>query len=119
MKTSSVLSAAFALTLAVSFNLPFSAIAAEEVEKSSGVAEMKPADAAAMSAGEVKKIDKETGKITIKHGPLVNLDMPPMTMVFRVKDPAMLDQVKPGDKINFVVEKANGALTVTQIQAGS
>lgn len=109
MKTSSVLFAALALTLAVSLNLPSSAMAIEEI---------KPADAAAMSAGEVKKIDKEAGKITIKHGPLVNLDMPPMTMVFRVKDPAMLDQVKPGDKINFVVEKADGALTVTQMQAG-
>ncbi|SFI25599.1 Cu and Ag efflux protein CusF [Collimonas sp. OK307] len=109
MKTSSVLFAALALTLTASFNLPLSAIAAEEI---------KPVDTAAMSAGEVRKIDKEAGKITIKHGPLLNLDMPPMTMVFRVKDPAMLDQVKPGDKINFVVEKANGALTVTQMQAG-
>jgi len=109
MKTSSVLFAALTLMLTASFNLPLSAIAAEEI---------KPVDTAAMSAGEVRKIDKEAGKITIKHGPLLNLDMPPMTMVFRVKDPAMLDQVKPGDKINFVAEKANGALTVTQMQAG-
>nr|WP_211452806.1 copper-binding protein [Collimonas antrihumi] len=94
-------------------------MAAEEIEKSDVVAETKPADAAAMSTGEVKKIDKEAGKITIKHGPLVNLDMPAMTMVFRVKDPAMLDQAKPGDMIKFVVEKANGALTITRMQAGS
>ncbi|WP_407928306.1 copper-binding protein [Collimonas silvisoli] len=93
-------------------------MAAEEMAKADAAAEIKPADAAAMSAGEVKKIDKEAGKITIKHGPLANLEMPPMTMVFRVKDPIMLDQVKPGDKINFVAEKANGALTVTQLQAG-
>ncbi|GAC1550600.1 MAG: copper-binding protein [Collimonas sp.] len=119
MKTSSVLFAALALTLAVSFNLPSSAMAAEEIEKSGAVAETKSADAAAMSTGEVKKIDKEAGKITIKHGSLANLDMPPMTMVFRVKDPAMLDQVKLGDKIHFVAEKADGALTVTQISTGS
>jgi Cu(I)/Ag(I) efflux system periplasmic protein CusF len=71
----------------------------------------------AMSEGEIRKIDKDAGKITIKHGPLANLDMPPMTMVFRVKDPAMLDQVKAGDKIRFVAEKVNGALTVTKLEA--
>ena len=71
---------------------------------------------AAMSEGEVKKIDKDAGKITIKHGPLANLEMPPMTMMFRVKDQAMLDQVKAGDKIRFVAEKANGALVVTRLE---
>ncbi len=75
------------------------------------------ASVAPMSEGEVRKIDKEAGKITIKHGPLANLDMPSMTMVFRVKDPAMLDQVKEGDKIKFVAERMNGALTVTQMEA--
>ena len=72
---------------------------------------------APMVDGEVRKIDKEAGKITIKHGPLANLDMPSMTMVFRVKDPAMLDQVKEGDKIKFIAERMNGALTVTQMEA--
>ncbi|MDW3688954.1 copper-binding protein [Cupriavidus sp. CV2] len=70
----------------------------------------------AMSEGEVKKIDTSAGKLTIKHGPLNNLDMGAMTMVFRVKDPAMLTQVKEGDKIKFVAEKVNGALTVTTLQ---
>ena len=65
--------------------------------------------------GEVQKIDKEAGKITLKHGPSPNLDMPGMTMVFRVKDPAMLDSVKAGDKVRFAAEKAGGALTVTQM----
>ena len=74
------------------------------------------AQRAPMSDGEVKKIDKEAGKITLKHGPLANLDMPPMTMVFRVKDPAMLDQVKVGDKVSFVAEKVAGQLTVTHIE---
>ena len=72
---------------------------------------------AAMSDGEIKKIDKEAGKVTIKHGPLANLDMPGMTMVFRVKDAAMLDQVKVKDKVKFNAEKLNGALTVTMIEA--
>jgi Cu/Ag efflux protein CusF len=68
-----------------------------------------------LTAGEVKKVDKEAGKMTIKHGPLANLDMPGMTMVFRVKEPAMLDKVKAGDKINFAAERANGAITVTHL----
>ena len=70
----------------------------------------------AMSTGEVKKVDPSTGKITIKHGPLVNLGMDAMTMVFRVKDPAMLDQVRAGDKINFVAEQPNGQLTVSRLE---
>lgn len=71
---------------------------------------------APMADGEVRKVDKDAGKITIKHGPLANLDMPSMTMVFRVKDPAMLDRVKEGDKIKFVADRMNGALTVTQME---
>ncbi len=66
--------------------------------------------------GEVKKVDKSASKLTIKHGPIVNLDMPAMTMVFRVKEPKMLDQLTVGDKINFVTEKINGAYTVVQIK---
>ena len=72
--------------------------------------------ATALTSGEVKKVDRDAGKITIKHGPLVNLDMPSMTMVFRVKDPAMLDQVQVGDKIGFVAEKLNGAYTVMKLE---
>ncbi|GAC1318234.1 MAG: copper-binding protein [Collimonas sp.] len=119
MKIRSILFAALALTLAATFNVPFAAMAVEEMAKADVMTQAKPADAAAMSTGEVKKIDKEAGKITIKHGPLANLDMPGMTMVFRVKDPAMLDQVKPGDKINFIAEKVNAALTVTKIEKGA
>jgi Cu/Ag efflux protein CusF len=72
--------------------------------------------AAALSDGEVRKVDKDAKKITIKHGPLANLDMPPMTMVFQVKDPAMLEQVKAGDKIRFQAEKVGAAFTVTRIE---
>lgn len=72
------------------------------------------ADAA--STGEVRKIDKSTGKMTIKHGPLANLGMDAMTMVFRVKDKAMLDQVNVGDRIRFLAEEPNGQLTVTWLE---
>jgi Cu(I)/Ag(I) efflux system protein CusF len=75
-----------------------------------------PALAQSLSDGEVRKVDKDAKKITIKHGPLQNLDMPPMTMVFQVKDPAMLEQVKAGDKIKFEAEKIGGAFTVTKIE---
>lgn len=72
--------------------------------------------AAAMSDGEVRKVDKDAKKITIRHGPIPNLDMPPMTMVFQVTDPAMLDQVKAGDKIRFSANKVGSAYTVTKIE---
>ncbi len=66
--------------------------------------------------GEVRKVDKETGKLTLKHSPIPNLDMPDMTMVFRVSDPAMLDRVKVGDKVKFAADKVNGVLTVTSVE---
>ena len=69
-----------------------------------------------LADGTVKKIDKSAGKLTIVHGPLETLGMPAMTMVFRAADPAMLDQVKVGDKIRFAVEKVRGALTVTAVE---
>lgn len=68
-----------------------------------------------MVKGEVVKIDKAAGKLTLKHGPIKNLDMDGMTMVFRVADPAMLDKVKAGDKIEFEADRVNGAITVTKI----
>lgn len=71
--------------------------------------------AAPMSEGEIKKIDTAAGKLTIKHGPLDNLGMEPMTMVFRVQDPAMLSKVEVGSKVRFIAEKVNGALTVTAL----
>jgi Cu(I)/Ag(I) efflux system periplasmic protein CusF len=70
----------------------------------------------AMVEGEIRKVDKDAKKITIKHGPLAKLDMPAMTMVFQVKDPAMLDRVKAGDKVMFHAEKIDGAFTVTAIE---
>ncbi|WP_416047234.1 copper-binding protein [Cupriavidus basilensis] len=77
---------------------------------------MSNASSESISEGEVKKVDASAGKLTIKHGPLTNWDMGAMTMVFRVKDPEMLTQVKEGDKIKFIAEKVNGALTVMTLQ---
>ncbi|RZI42533.1 copper-binding protein [Herbaspirillum sp. HC18] len=71
---------------------------------------------ASMSEGEVRKVDKDAKKITIKHGDLKNLGMPPMTMAFQVKDPTMLEQVKAGDKISFVADKMGSQLTVTKLE---
>ena len=75
------------------------------------------ATSAEMAEGEVRKVDKENQKLTIKHGPLKNLDMPGMTMVFQVQDAAMLDKVQAGDKIRFVAEKLDGKFTVTKMEA--
>jgi uncharacterized cupredoxin-like copper-binding protein len=69
-----------------------------------------------MSEGEVRKIDKESKKITLRHGPLKNLDMPAMTMVFQVRDPAALDAVKVGDKIRFNATNEAGKLTAGELQ---
>lgn len=74
-------------------------------------------DGQAMTSGVVKKVDKGAGKVTISHGPIENLGMPKMTMIFRVKDPAMLDRLKEGDTIRFVAEKVDGAFTVMRFEA--
>ena len=76
----------------------------------------KAAENTDMTEGEVRKIDKEQGKITLKHGAIKNLDMPGMTMVFRVKDAAMLDKVQEGDKVGFTADKIGGQFTVTGIE---
>ena len=67
--------------------------------------------------GEVRKVDADAKKITLQHGDIPNLDMMGMTMVFRVKDPAVLAQVKAGDKVRFTADKVEGALTVMSIEA--
>lgn len=68
-----------------------------------------------MTEGEVRKVDKEAGKLTLKHGEIKQLDMPPMTMVFSVKDKAMLDKLQPGDKVKFTAASEGGRFTITQI----
>ena len=75
------------------------------------------AGAPSLADAEVRRIDKDAGKITLKHGPIKSLDMPPMTMVFQVQDKALLDKVKAGDKVKFTaIQSAGGAYTVTSIE---
>ncbi|MDH4989154.1 copper-binding protein [Aminobacter anthyllidis] len=77
-----------------------------------------PAAAQAVE-GEVKKINDTEGKITLKHGPIDNLGMGAMQMVFRVTDPSLLGKVKVGDKVDFEADRVNGAITVTKIEKAS
>jgi Cu/Ag efflux protein CusF len=65
---------------------------------------------------EVRKVDTAAGKITLRHGEIKNLDMPPMTMVFQVREPALLARVKAGDKVRFTADKLNGAYTVLSLE---
>jgi len=105
------------LLLIVSFYLlaGFSATGLAQ-EKAAEATLPQIADSAGMTDGEIRKIDRDNNKITIKHGEIKNLDMPGMTMVFQVKDPAFLDKVKKGDKVIFRAEKSGSAFIITKIQ---
>ena len=72
--------------------------------------------AQAMTDAEVRKVDAARGKITLKHGEIKNLDMPAMSMVFAVKDAAMLGRVQPGDKVRFTADRIKGVYTVTTLE---
>ncbi len=73
--------------------------------------------AAPMTDGEVRKVDQDAGKVTIKHGAIKHLDMPGMTMVFTAKDKSALAGVKPGDKVQFVVVNEGGKMVLTDIRS--
>ncbi len=107
--------------LLVSALLSGPALAQQTADDHSAHHAATPATAAAssgdMADGEVRKIDKDAGKLTLKHGEIKNLDMPGMTMVFQVKEPALLDKVKVGDKVKFRAEKAGSGYVVTVIEA--
>ena len=75
------------------------------------------AEAVEMTDGEVRKVDKGAKKITIRHGAIKNLDMPPMTMVFQASDAAMLEKVQKGDKVKFKATMSGSAMVVTEIQS--
>ena len=77
---------------------------------------MAMTESPSLTDGQVKKIDKERDKITIQHGAIKHMDMPGMTMVFLAKDKAMLEKVKAGDKVRFMVVYEGGKMTVTDIQ---
>ena len=109
MKSSQSLLGAVLLALASAAAMPAHA-------QSAATATAENASAAEMSEGEVRKVDKDNKKITLKHGPIKNLDMPPMTMVFQVSDPALLEKVQAGDKVRFSAANEAGKLTVTSIQ---
>lgn len=92
---------------------------AQAVPETEHAAHHAPAAASAPvpnADGEVRKIDPALGKITLRHGPIANLDMPAMTMVFRVAEPSLLEGLKVGDKVQFAAMDANGVLTVTAIK---
>lgn len=72
--------------------------------------------AASAAEGEVRKVDAAQGKITIKHGAIKNLDMPPMTMVYKAKPPTILKDINEGDRISFDAEKVDGQYVVTSIR---
>lgn len=78
---------------------------------------MVQAQASELAEGEVRKIDKDAGKLTLKHGPIKHMDMPGMTMVFQVNDKSLLDKVKVGEKIRFQLVSEQGRYVVTEIQA--
>ena len=100
------------LAIALALALPVSAqnTAAENKQTTT-------ADALPKVSGEIRKVDPGTGKITIRHADIPNLEMPGMTMLFRVAEPAMLTQFKAGDKILFSAQKVDGALVVTRMEA--
>ena len=84
--------------------------------KAEAEAKAKAASQAEMADGEIRKINKNTGKITVKHGEIKSVEMPPMTMVFGVADKAMLDGLSEGDKVKFNVKQEGSNYTVTEIR---
>jgi Cu(I)/Ag(I) efflux system periplasmic protein CusF len=73
------------------------------------------ASAEASASGEIRRVDRAGGKLTLRHGEIPNLDMPPMTMVFRVRDGALLEGLKEGDRVRFRAEKDGSQYVVTQL----
>lgn len=104
------------LSLLMGFLPPLAAHAAGDHARPPSTQSKTTESSGPMSEGEIRKIDRDAAKVTIKHGELKNLDMPPMTMVFRAKNTTLLDNVKVGDTVNFVAEKEGGYLTVTKIE---
>jgi len=105
--------ASTAIVFAATFSV--SAIAADDHSEHAHM-QSHAATQTQMADGLVKKVDKAAGRITLAHGPLVNLGMSAMTMAFPVKDAAWLDKLKEGDKIRFMADKVNGVITVVHIE---
>ena len=92
--------------------LPMSSFAQAAMEPGKMDAPLAPS----MTNGDVRKVDQDAGKVTIKHGDIKHLDMPGMTMVFTAKDKSLLAKLKPGDKVQFMVVNEGGKMVVTDIQ---
>ena len=95
------------------------AVSVQAAGDHAGHAMAAPAAASAemqMVDGQVNKVDKAAGKVTLSHGPLTNLNMSAMTMAFKVSNAAWLDQMKAGDKIRFMADSVNGAITVVHFE---
>ncbi|CAM4237203.1 Copper-binding protein [Comamonas aquatilis] len=114
------------LALGASFALALPALAQDHSDHSAhahhGAAAATPAAGgaqAALTAGEITRIDARTGKLTIRHEDIKNLDMPAMTMVFALKNAQKTAAFKPGDKVLFAAEDEGGTLTITHIQPAS
>ena len=74
------------------------------------------AAAASPAEGEVRRVDRAQGRLTLRHGPIESLNMPPMTMVFRVQDPGLLEGLQPGDRVRFEAQRIDGAYTVIRLE---
>lgn len=103
-------------TLLTSVSLSYAASHAAAAAAAPATTVTAAASTLPMVDAEIRKIDLENKKVTLKHGEIKNLDMPGMTMVFQVKDAAMLEKVKAGDKVKFTADKVNGAFTVLTIE---
>lgn len=101
--------------IALTIVAPLTGFAGEDGLSGKAATQVAAADAQSMTAGVVKRVDPEQNKLTLSHGPIANLGMPAMTMVFRVADPSLLGTVSPGDKINFAADKVNGVFTVVRL----
>ena len=104
------------LTFASVFALPLAISLPATAQTTAPTAATASTASADMAEGEIRKVSKDTGKLTIKHGPIKNLDMPPMTMVFLAKDLAMLEKVAMGDKVRFAVVEEGGQMVITELE---
>ncbi len=116
-----IATSAASATLCIAATFAVTAFAANDMagmDMKGGAKSLDAADAAntALTEGIVKKVNPDTGMVTLKHNALENLGMPAMTMAFKAKDAAMLHSIKEGDKVRFRVEKVDGQLTIVKLE---
>jgi Cu(I)/Ag(I) efflux system periplasmic protein CusF len=113
---STVASAALLLATAFAVTAP-APMHAQTAVAAAPIGAASSASSAGLSEGEVRKVDRDQARLTLRHGPIDNLQMPAMTMVFRVADAKLLDGLKDGDKVRFHADRLGGAITITAIEA--